>query len=155
MFVTKVTRGCAALNHQSAVWLTSWKTWSSWLIPPQDQGILDRVRVVIRPGSGHIKSQPLVEAPRRFVRPADLERGTPRAQSPRLVEDALDQMGADALTAKRRTDRHVVDMDLIHDQPEGAEPGNALFRRPDDEDVADRAILQLPGVHLLRPRIGE
>src|SRR4030095_14434782 len=121
MFVTKVTRGRAALNHQSAVCLTSWKIWSSGLIPPQDEGIFDRIRVVVRPGSGHIKSQPFIEAPRGFVRPADLERGTPRAQPLRLVEDALNQMRADALTPKRRTDRHVVDMDLIHDQPEGAE----------------------------------
>ena len=61
----------------------------------------------------------------------------------------------DALPAKRRTHRDVVDVDLIDDQPERAEAGDALLGCADDEDVADGAVLQLPGVHLPRPRIGE
>src|SRR5262245_65859056 len=64
-------------------------------------------------------------------------------------------MCADAQPAQRGTNRQVVDVDLVDDEPERAEPGYAMFRCADDENMADGAVLQLPRVHLLRPRIGE
>src|SRR5258705_4513983 len=60
-----------------------------------------------------------------------------------------------AETAELRPQRDVVDVDLVEHEPEGAEPGDRTVRRADDVDVADGAVLQLPGVHLARPGTGE
>ncbi len=57
--------------------------------------------------------------------------------------------------AELRPHRHVVDVDLVEHEPERAESGDGTLARARDEDVADGAVLQLPGVHLARPGIGE
>src|SRR5206468_8363326 len=78
-----------------------------------------------------------------------------RAETLGFDKHVMHQRGPVTLAAMLRPQRDVVDVNLVEYQPERAEPGDRTLGRADQIDVADRAVLQLPGVHLARPGAGE
>src|SRR5258706_9662096 len=128
---------------------------STGVVSPQDQRVFDRVCVVVPPRAGDVKPEALVQAQRAGVARAHFKRGAPRAEAPRFRQHVFHQRRAVTPTAVLRPQREIVDVDLIEHQPEGAKPGHATVGRTDNVDVADGAILKLPGIHLARPGAGK
>ena len=67
----------------------------------------------------------------------------------------MQERRTDASAAELRAHSDVVDVNLVEDKPERTEAGDRTLPGARHEDVADRAVLQLPRVHLARPGIGE
>src|SRR6476646_2668117 len=96
-------------------------TGPSGQVAPEDESVLRRIGVITRARGGDGESHRLVEAPCPLVRGPDLEGGPDRAKTTRLGQYAPHQQGAQPLSAVRRAYREVVDVRLVHDEPERAE----------------------------------
>src|SRR6185369_15601889 len=125
------------------------------IVAPQDQRIFDWVGVVVTSSARDIEAETLIQAPRAGVARAYFERRASRAEPPRFGKHVVHQRRSVAESSVLRTQRDVVDVNLIEHEPERAETGNGTIRRSNNVDMADGTVLQLPCVHLARPRTGE
>src|SRR5258705_854629 len=121
------------------------------VVAPQDERVFHRVRIVVAPRACNVEAKPFVQAPRACIPRSHFERRAPGAQPPRLGEHVRHQRRAVPASAILRPERDVVDVNLVEHEPECAKACNGALRRAHDVDVADRAVLQLPRVHLARP----
>src|SRR5688572_2026340 len=108
------------LAAQSPVATT--KSWAVFRLAPQDHGVLHGVRVVLLADGRGLEPQPFVEPPRRVVRGADFERGTGRTEPAPFRQDPPHQTRAESAPAVLGQDGDVVDVNLVHHEPERTEP---------------------------------
>src|SRR5215471_435957 len=100
------------------------------LLPPQNQGIFDRIRVVIAPSGGDAKPQLRVQRERRRVGLADLERGAPRSVAGGLRHHFAEQEGRHPAAPEEWADGERIDVELVEDDPHDAEANRPIFRIP-------------------------
>src|SRR4051812_11124319 len=71
-------------------------------VPPQHEGVLDRLAVVGGPDAGEGEAEPLVEAACRLVRPPDLQRRADGPLGRRLLQHERQQRAGDTAPAPGR-----------------------------------------------------
>src|SRR5947207_1124690 len=124
-------------------------------LPPQDDGVLYWLRIVVSPHSHDREPQALVEEARGIIRASYLEGGPRCAELLPVVEHTCEERRGHPAATKSGRHSQIVDMQLVQNAPERTKPhGFALvvFRQIAERHVA---VLKLRDVHLPSPRNGE
>src|SRR5258707_6371994 len=87
--------------------------WVCGIVAPQDQRVFHRVGVVVPASARNVEAQTLVQAPRSTVARAHFERRASGTKPTRFSEDVVHQRGSVPESAVLRTQRDVVDVDLV------------------------------------------
>src|SRR4051812_1366522 len=108
-------------------------------VEPEDQRILDRLRVIRGANSRDGEPETFVQLARSVVRAPDFQRRPRGAEFPPLRQDECEQRGADRLPPEFRQDGEIVDVQFVEDVPEGTEAERAAAGVPRDEAVRNGA----------------
>src|SRR4051794_20276493 len=111
------------------------------MFAPQHERILDRVCVIRASDAGHGKPELLVETPGDIIRSPHFERRTLRAKARTFVYHELQQRGRDPGSPLFRQHREVVDVELVENPPEGAEPDGRAIVLACDVAIRGPAVL--------------
>src|SRR5262245_23236057 len=113
------------------------------LLTPQDEGVLERVRVVPVPHAGDREAESLVQEPRWVIRPADFQRRAAYPHPPAFAEHVRQQRRRHARPPLFGQHREVVDVQLVEHAPERAEANDAAGLVAGEEAERHAAVLEL------------
>src|SRR5437762_2491725 len=89
------------------------------------------------------------------VRAADFQRRALGPERRPFGQDAMEQGRRNPLPPPRRQDREIIDVQLVEDAPERAEPDDTSLGVARQEEERHAPVVELGEVHLARPRIAE
>src|SRR5450759_3098786 len=122
---------------------------------PEDERILDRVGIVVLPGAGDREPQPLVQLEGGKVGPPHLEGRSAGPQPGAKPKHELQEHPSDPAAPAFGSNGDVIDVNLVENDPDGAERRHRPARRPQDVAIRNPYVLHLRLEHLPGPGAGE